>query len=812
MRTLSALLAAAILPSLVSAQIALDDKERFSAPGFLFLNFHNNYQVGNQGGLQMFQNGERLLDTGDLFLVMKNGEQPPSQNILRRTVDRVRGESTVHGRIESGPAYRIVTGTDGKRIRVRLELDQPLDPSRFAAAGFRLMLYPGAYYSHSYVGDSASGVFPRNYPGHPVLLDSTARLTVAPEEPRYAVTITREKGSLRLTDERISSPQRWFTVTAALAPSETSVDLWIQPTILSGWKRTPVIGVSQAGYHPNQTKRAVIELDARETDLSKARLVRLGASNETVLESAPSKWGPFHSYQYAVFDFSSVKTPGVYMIEYAGQRAGPFRIAADVLETAWRPTLQYFFPIQMCHAEIREGSRVWHGACHLDDAAQAPAGRRHLDGYEQAARETPFADDQHVPGLDWGGWHDAGDHDVPAGSVARTMQALALAWEEFRPDLDETSIDRTGRRVLLHKSDGQPDILQQVEHAVEWLTANYAAAGHMLAGVIERTRQGYGHLGDMSSVTDNRVNSPGSAIDDRWVFTNRNTGLQYLTAETLAIASRVLKECNPALAARALEVAGKLWEFEQSHPPVYARNAYVPRDSGYSREEIGATAELFLTTGDARFRSHLLSFVPAIARLSGEQFGGGPGWTLVRTLDAVKDPAFEKAVRESAARWKTLAENRAKASPYGVLYMDEVLNPGYKLEARSGIHSGFVWGHGWNLQSDAMRQYYLHKRLPEMFSAEPIFNTVNFVLGCHPATNESFVSGVGAHSTLAAYGYNRADWSNVPGGVISGTSLIKPDVMELKTFPFLWYQTEYVIHGGATYIFDVLAAQHLLKK
>ena len=99
----------------------------------------------------------------------------------------------------------------------------------------------------------------------------------------------------------------------------------------------------------------------------------------------------------------------------------------------------------------------------------------------------------------------------------------------------------------------------------------------------------------MSSVTDNRVNSPGSAIDDRWVFTNRNTGLQYLTAETLAIASRVLKECNPALAARALEVAGKLWEFEQSHPPVYARNAYVPRDSGYSREEIGATAELFRT-------------------------------------------------------------------------------------------------------------------------------------------------------------------------------------------------------------------------
>ena len=47
-------------------------------------------------------------------------------------------------------------------------------------------------------------------------------------------------------------------------------------------------------------------------------------------------------------------------------------------------------------------------------------------------------------------------------------------------------------------------------------------------------------------------------------------------------------------------------------------------------------------------------------------------------------------------------------------------------------------------------------------------------------------------------------------GVISGASLVKPDYMELKKFPFLWYQTEYVIGGAATYIFDVLAAEKLV--
>lgn len=48
-----------------SQQIRLNSKEYFSAPGFSFLVFHNDYQVGFQGGLQIIQNGDRILDSGD---------------------------------------------------------------------------------------------------------------------------------------------------------------------------------------------------------------------------------------------------------------------------------------------------------------------------------------------------------------------------------------------------------------------------------------------------------------------------------------------------------------------------------------------------------------------------------------------------------------------------------------------------------------------------------------------------------------------------------------------------------------------------
>jgi len=82
------------------------------------------------------------------------------------------------------------------------------------------------------------------------------------------------------------------------------------------------------------------------------------------------------------------------------------------------------------------------------------------------------------------------------------------------------------------------------------------------------------------------------------------------------------------------------------------------------------------------------------------------------------------------------------------------------------------------------------------------------VLGCHPGSNTaSFASGVGARSATVAYGLNRADWSYIPGGVVSGTALIRPDFPELLKFPFLWQQTEYVLGGGSShYMFLVLAA------
>ena len=109
--------------------------------------------------------------------------------------------------------------------------------------------------------------------------------------------------------------------------------------------------------------------------------------------------------------------------------------------------------------------------------------------------------------------------------------------------------------------------------------------------------------------------------------------------------------------------------------------------------------------------------------------------------------------------------------------------------------------------------YALRRAFPDVVDPQIILDTVGYVLGCHPVSNTSLVSGVGPRSFTVAYGINRADWTHIPGGVISGPALLRPNYLELQEpFPFLWQQTEYVIGGAANYIFCVLAANEILDE
>jgi hypothetical protein len=167
-----------------------------------------------------------------------------------------------------------------------------------------------------------------------------------------------------------------------------------------------------------------------------------------------------------------------------------------------------------------------------------------------------------------------------------------------------------------------------------------------------------------------------------------------------------------------------------------------------------------------------------------------------RSLALVDDAAYRDKVRAALRGYRATVDRLAGETPYGLPYKPA------------------IWGAGWLVERFGVDQYFLHTGAPDLFSADYMFNALNFVLGEHPGSNPaSFVSGVGAKSMTTAYGVNRADGSYIPGGIVSGTALIRPDFPELLDWPFLWQQGEYCLgRPTSDYLFLVLAADHLLKQ
>lgn len=804
-----------------SSFFTLNKSEYFERGGVNVMVFQDIYPEGHQGGVAVIMHGKRLATNGDIRLDATPGQWQPIPKQLERKVDTVGNTITVklaypdpaRNRKGYNPieypdlnlSYAVKVKAQGESIVVTVDLDHPVPKEFIGKVGFNMELFPGVLFGKTWFMDKQTGIFPRQANG-PAMTDSKGdivaaqpmatgkKLVVAPENDLLRMCIESKTGNLQLLDGRYVHNNGWFVVRSLVAEGATqnSVEWIITPNIVSGWKSTPFIHVSQIGYHPYQEKVAIIEVDKNETKTENPVLVSLGENGKrTFLTSGkPALWGSFLRYKYLKFDFSSVKEDGLYFIKYGNEQSQPFRIASNVYKrNVWQPTLEYFLPVQMCHMRVNEKYRVWHGLCHMDDARMAPIDYNHFDGYIQGSSTlTDFKPGDHVPGLNIGGWHDAGDYDLRVESQSSEVYILVMAFEAFNIKYDETSIDQKNRIVEIHQPDGKPDILQQIEQGVLTVVAGYRNLGRLYRGIIESDKRQYVLLGDGSTMTDGliyykdlkpgeRTGTSSSLTDDRWVFTEDNPSRELTTAAHLAAAARVLKGFNDTLSKQCLDVA----------KAIYSHDYQLTGRTITSK--IHAASELFMTTGEEQYRNYILENQSAVIKGIRDL-----AWLIARALPKINNAEFINEVRNSVKSLSDDINKQASETPFGVPYRPN------------------IWGAGWDIQSFGVRQYFLHSAFPDIFPSAPIFNALNFILGVHPGENTaSFASGVGARSTIVAYGVNRADWSYIPGGVSSGTALIRPDFPELLDWPYLWQQQEYVMGGGATnFMFLVLAADKML--
>jgi endoglucanase len=813
--------AATALPQQASPKLQLNDKEYFEMPGLNVMSFQDIYPEGHQAGVSIILNGVRIATNGDIRLDTTPGQWQPMPKQDNRVVDKAKGEIITtlsypdpeRNRKGFNPidypdlnfTYRVRVHAEGQSIRVIVDLDKPLPPEFVGKVGFNMELFPGVLFGRSWYLGGQSGIFPQQPNGpeqvaqdgdvEPAPLGVGPKLSLAPEVDSLRTTFESRNGNILLYDGRNKHNNGWFVVRSVVPAGATTgaIDWLISPHTLPGWTYTPVVHVSEVGYHPAQKKLAVIEVDGGDSTVGTASLRRIsedGGSKE-IASGKPTAWGKFLRYNYLQFDFSQVTEPGIYVVSYGASKSEPFQIATTVYQRGvWQPVIEHFLPIQMCHMRVEEQYRIWHGACHLDDARMAPTNHNHFDGYDQGPSTlTKYQSGETIPGLNVGGWHDAGDDDFRIESQADEVTILASAYESFHLDYDDTTINETEHSVKLHVPDGKPDTLQQVQHGALTILASYKNLGRFYRGIISSNLHQYTMVGDTSNATDNlffdgslkageKTGTHSSVNDDRWVFTEQNAGHEYKGIAALAAAGRVLKTLDPPFAKECTEAAEHAWTEDHSV------------GKGFN-DKVAAAVELYLTTSKPEYMAVLVDNQKEILA----QFEH-VGWSVARVVDRIPDKAFVQQLHTAAAQYAQSVRDKQAATPFGVPYRP------------------FIWGAGWQIERFGVEQYYLHRGFPAEVSPEYLLNALNFMLGVHPGENTaSFASGVGAKSATVAYGFNRADWTYIPGGVVSGTALIRPDFPELKVFPYLWQQVEYVLGGGSSnYMFLVLAANQVLNQ
>ena len=875
-----------------AADLKLNDKEYFETQGVNVLVFSNTFSGGfndeKNSGIEIIHHGVRTVQGGAVRL-NKTPEQwdlvPASP---RRTVDSVNQSIEVVMRYADYDFdSRVVVTAKGKAVEIAVYLDKPVPEFLAGKAGFNLEFLPSQYWGKTYLMDGRPNRFPRyavsqtqavsndekprQFKGFrtyddrgtgefvdPLPLETGHNILIAPDEPERMIKISSDDATLELYDGRMIAQNGWFVLRSVLPAGKTGkVVTWmVEPNTIPGWIREPNIGFSQVGYVPSQPKVAVIELDKMDKPLKTASIYKIedDGSEKLAYKGNIDVWGMYYKYNYVKFDFSEVREPGVYFIKYGDYQTGNFIIDNSVYNWITDATSDVWIPIHMNHMTVNEGYRIWHGEPFKEGYLQAPQSD-HFDLHSQGAQtNTKYKPYELIPGLNVGGYFDAGDFDIETGSNISVVQNMVAAWELFHPTRDETFVSEEQRYVDLHRPDGKPDLLQYIEHGVLNLLAQAENIGFMSQTLSNSVLDNYHHLGDAAAITDGLHYDPSlpkyvksadgkrsGTPDDMWAFTNRNLNSDMNAANMFAAASRVLKGYNDDLAARCLKQSKRLQEeatklmsqrgagmgrmggqgfqggqFPQGGQrpqgaqagqrpqgaPQGGQNAQRPQaPQGGQRPQGGQNAQggqgfqnqNFNRQGAGNMATNLQLYIATGEKSYIDQF--------VEQIWPALDRNVNNSIRTAMDAIPYMdAAYKERLRPYAEKYKD------YLEQVSNNNPYGVPIGEGNWAGSGAVVTYgttaaFANLYFPDIIDKKYAYNAAAFMFGCHPYHNYSLVAAVGAaRPKQVFYGNNRADFSFIPGNVAPGLLFRRPDHFEnFDDWPFLWGQNEGTIAGNTSY-------------
>ena len=808
--------------------LVLNDLEYFERQGVNVLVYNNLFTGGfndeKTSGIEVIHHGVRTVQGGAVRL----SHTPEQWDLVPATTSRKVNQED--GTVELTLRYedydfdsRIVVKGKGPAVEIAVYLDEPLPEFLAGKAGFNLEFLPSQYWGKTYVVDGRPDRFPRyaasntttrpneekpkQFKGYrtyddrgtgrfvdPLPLEAGHEFIIAPDVPERMMKLTSEDAEIMLFDGRMVAQNGWYVFRSMLPAGKTGklITWTLEPEAVNGWVREPNIGFSQVGYTTGQPKIAVIEIDKMDKPSAKASVVKVGndGCETTAFSGRTTEWGDFYKYRYLHFDFTQLQEPGIYYIQYGDTRTNNFIINDNVYDKITDATSDIWIPIHMNHMYVNENYRVWHGEPFKEGYRQAPPSTDHFDLHWQGpTTDTKFKPLELIPGLNVGGFFDAGDFDIETHSNISVVENLVRVWELFKPERDQTFVSQEQRYVDLHRPDGIPDVLQFIEHGTLNLVAQAEIIGHMSQTLSNSVLDNYHHLGDAASLTDGLPYNPAlgpyevakdgrssGVKDDLWAFTSRNPSLDFSAATMFAAASRALRGYNDELAERALKQSKRLLK-EATELMAGQQNSEGMRRRGAGG--LSANLQLYVATGE---RQYLEKFEAALW----PSLDRNVNFALMTALDAIPymDETYKERLRPYVEKYREYIESLEKDNPYGV-----------------PIGRG-NWAGGGMTLNFGTTVCFASKYYPDIIDKAHAYKTAEWFFGRHPYHNYSLVATVGAARPKEVfYGNNRADFSFIPGNVAPGLLFRFPDHFEnYDDWPFLWGQNEGTIGGNTSYL------------
>lgn len=372
----------------------------------------------------------------------------------------------------------------------------------------------------------------------------------------------------------------------------------------------PRVRVNQVGYLGFGPKRATLVTDA----IDPVDWALEDAGGVVVASGSTSPLGMDASTALNVhkIDFSSFQSPGDgYTLVSDGEESYPFSIGSARYEDLRIDALEYYYPARSGIAidGAIAGPGYARPAGHVSIAGGPETNQGDLAVPCQSASESlvvygePWTCDYTLDVV--GGWYDAGDHGKYVVNGGISVYQLLSAFERTKTaPTSNLGALADGTLSIPEAGNGVPDILDEARWELEFLLSMMVPEGEELAGMVHHKIHDFGWTG--------LPLLPHNDAQTRYLH-RPSTAATLNLAAVAAHGARLWDPYDPDFADELLAAARTAWTAANLHPDLFATaadgtNGGGPYDDDAVADEFyWAATELFLTTGESRYRRAVLA-------------------------------------------------------------------------------------------------------------------------------------------------------------------------------------------------------------